>query len=133
MPQTSAEQNLDTIRALYEAYASRDVEGLLALLDDEFEVRQSELLPWGGSYKGPDGMIEFIKNITSHIDSIVVVEEMVEAGDHVIVLGRSRGTIKSTGEEYEVRLVDVCRLREGKLLSLHIYLDMPAILEKLGQ
>jgi ketosteroid isomerase-like protein len=133
VPQTSAEQNLETVRALYAAYEARDVEGLLASLDDEFEVYQSELLPWGGTYKGPDGMIEFIKNITSHIDSIVVVEELVEAGDHVIMVGRSRGTITATGQPYEVRLVDVVRLREGKVLRLDIYLDTPAVLEAMGR
>lgn len=132
MPQTSADQNLETVRALYAAYETRDVEGLLAPLHDDFEVYQSELLPWGGTYKGRDGMMEFIQSITSHIDSIVVVEELVEAGDHVIMVGRSRGTIKATGQPYEVRLVDVVRLREGKVVRLDIYLDTPAVLEAMG-
>ncbi len=133
MPETS-EQNLETVRALYDAYSSRDVEALLGTLhDDEFEIYQSESLPWGGTYKGRDGMMEFVKNITTHIDSVVVVEELFEAGDHVIMIGRSRGTIKATGEPFEVRLVDVCRLRDGKLVSVDIFLDTPAILEALGK
>lgn len=124
-------QNQHIMRGLYAAYASRDPAALLGPLAEDFEIYQSELLPWGGRYKGHDGMMEFVKGITTHIDSVVDVEEMIEAGDHVIVLGRSTGKIKATGEDYSVRLVDVCELKDGKIKSIEIYLDMPAFLEKL--
>lgn len=129
----TASQNMETVRGVYKAYETRDVDGLLASLDDEFEVYQSELLPWGGRYKGRDGMMEYIKGISTYVESGVVVEEMFEAGGQVIVIGRSRGTVRSSGQPYEVRLVDVCRVREGKLLSLDIYTDTPAFLEALAE
>ena len=131
--QTPAQQNLETVRGVYNAYETRDVDGLLGFLDDEFEVSQSELLPWGGRYKGRDGMMEYIKGISTYVESGVVVEEMFEAGDHVIVIGRSRGKIKSSGRPYDVRLVDMCRVRDGKLLSLDIYTDTPAFLQALAE
>jgi ketosteroid isomerase-like protein len=117
---------------VYEAYANRDVEGLLGSLHEDFEIRASEPLPWGGSFRGKDGMMEFIGLITSHVQSRVDVDEMVEAGDHVIAIGWSAGKVVATGEEYSVRLVDVNELRDGKILSIQIYLDTPAMLEKLG-
>lgn len=132
MVQTPAQQKMETVQRLYDAYAARDADGLLASLDDEFEISQSELLPWGGRYKGRDGMMEFIKSITTYVDAVVVVEEMFEAGDHVIVIGRARGTVKSNGRQYEARLVDVCHLRDGKFLSIDIYIDTPATLEALA-
>lgn len=122
--------NREIMRGIYAAYASRDANALLGPLAEDFEIYQSELLPWGGRYKGHDGMMEFVKGITTHIDSVVDVEEMIEAGDHMIVLGRSTGKIKATGEDYSVRLVDVCVLKDGKVKSIEIYLDMPAFLEK---
>lgn len=131
--QTPAQQNLETVRAVYKAYETRDVEGLLALLDDEFEVYHSELLPWGGRYRGRDGMMEYIKGISTYVESGVVVEELFAAGDDVIMIGRSSGTVKSSGQPYEVRLVDVCRVSEGKLRSLDIYTDTPAFLQALGE
>jgi ketosteroid isomerase-like protein len=130
--QTPAQQKMETVQGVYDAYAARDVDGLLAPLDDDFEIGQSELLPWGGRYKGRDGMMEFIKSITTYVDAVVVVEEMFEAGDHVIVIGRARGTVKSNGRQYDVRLVDVCQMRDGKLLSIDIYIDTPATLEALA-
>jgi uncharacterized protein len=128
-----ASQNVEIIEGVYEAYASRDVEGLLGSLHEDFEIRASEPLPWGGSFHGKDGMMEFIGRISSHVQSRVDVDELVEAGDHVIAIGWSAGKVNATGEEYSVRLIDVCELRDGKILSIHIYLDTPAMLKKLGQ
>jgi uncharacterized protein len=128
-----ASQNVQVIERIYEAYANRDVDGLLGALHQDFEIRASEPLPWGGSFKGTDGMMEFIQRISSHVDSRVDVDEMVEAGDHVIAIGKSAGKVNATGEEYSVRLVDVCELRDGKVLSIHIYLDTPAMLDVLGE
>ena len=130
--EAQAQQNLETVRAVYKAYETRDVEGLLGLLDDEFEVYHSELLPWGGRYKGRDGMMQYIMGIAGYVESGVAVEELYSAGDDVIMVGRSHGTVKSTGEPYEVRLVDVIRVRDGKLQSLDIYTDTPAFLEALA-
>jgi ketosteroid isomerase-like protein len=128
-----ASENVEIMERVYEAYASRDVDGLLGSLHEDFEIRANEPLPWAGSFRGRDGMMEFIGRITSHVDSRVDVDEMVEAGDHVIAIGWSAGKVNATGEEYSVRLIDVCELRDGKILSIHIYLDTPAMLEKLGQ
>lgn len=127
-----ASQNIKIMEQVYEAYANRDVEGLLGPLHEDFEISASTPLPWGGSFKGTDGMMEFIKRISSHVESIVDLDELVEAGDHVIAIGRSSGTVIATGEPYAVRLVDVCELRDGKILSIHIYLDTPAMLQALA-
>jgi ketosteroid isomerase-like protein len=121
-----------TVRSAYETYESKDLETFLALLDDEFEFRQSELVPWGGSYRGREGMIEFFGRITTHVDSVVDPEEFVEADDHVVVIGRSRGTAKATGQPFNVRAVHVWQVRDGRLLRLDVYLDTPAMMEALA-
>jgi hypothetical protein len=130
---TSAPQNLDVVRPIYDAYAKKDLEAILAPLDDEFEFRQSQLVPWGGSYRGREGFMEFLGKITTHVDSAVEIEETIEAGDHVVVIGRSRGTVKATSRPFDVRAVHVWNLRAGKPLSLDVYLDTPAMLEALSR
>jgi ketosteroid isomerase-like protein len=37
---TPAQQNLETVQRVYDAYETRDVDGLLAPLDDDFEISQ---------------------------------------------------------------------------------------------
>lgn len=78
-----APQNVEIIQRIYDAYESQNVDELLAPLHEDFEIRASDELPWGGSFKGTDGMMEFIQKISSHVQSIVDVDELVEAGNHV--------------------------------------------------
>jgi ketosteroid isomerase-like protein len=130
--QTATQQNLAAVRIAYDAYASKELEALLALLDDDFEFRQSELVPWGGSYRGGEGMIEFLGRITTYVDSVVDPEEFVEAEDHVVVIGRSHGTVKATGRPFDVRAVHVWQLHDARLLRLEVYLDTPAMVEALA-
>src|SRR4051794_30607800 len=107
---SQTQSNIEIVQAIYDAYGTKNVDALLAPLHDDFQISASDPLPWGGTFNGRDGMMEFIGKISSFIDSRVDVDEMVEAGDHVIAIGRSAGTIKATGKEYSVRLVDVCQI-----------------------
>ena len=77
-------------------------------------------------------MVEFLGRITAHVDSVVDVEEIVEAGDHVVAIGRSRGTVNASGRPFDVRAVHVWQLRDGKPLSLDVYLDTPDHAEGAG-
>ncbi len=129
---SQTQSNIEIVEAIYVAYGTKDVDALLSPLHDDFQISASDPLPWGGRYSGREGMMEFIGKISSYIDSRVDVDEMVDAGDHVIAIGQSAGTIKATGKEYSVRLVDVCQIRDGKILSIDIYLDTPAILAELA-
>lgn len=68
--QTSAQQDRELVQSVYDAYANRDVDGLLGTLHDDFEMPATKELPWGGHFKGRDGMMEFVKKISSHVASV---------------------------------------------------------------
>lgn len=55
-----ASQNVESIEGVYEAYARRDIVGLLGSRHEDFEIRASEPLPWGGSFKGTNGMLDAV-------------------------------------------------------------------------
>ena len=84
-----SEENLATITMLYEALAARDVSVIATLFADDVEVVQTPSLPWGGSYRGHDGLFTFFLALTEHIDSQVESENMFAAGDHVVQRGRT--------------------------------------------
>lgn len=124
---------IDIIREGYEAYRRKDFPALIALLGPDIEAHQSDLVPWGGSYQGLDQFGEFMGKLTNYVDTEVVPEEFVEAGDTVVVIGRSQGSVKATGGAFDVRTVHVWKLREGKAVSLSVYLDKLAMLSMLSQ
>jgi len=115
----------------YRAMAEGDVETVLALIDPAITIRQTEQLPWGGRYEGIEGFAEFFGKLRGTITSKVAVEQIFEAGNHVVEIGRTRGTVNATGAEFDVAEVHIWELRDGKAVSFHAYIDTPAMLAAL--
>src|SRR5207245_4805830 len=92
--------NRDVVAELYAAFARRDLPAVLALADPEIVVAQTDLLPWGGTYRGHEGLKAFTAALLGRVDSRVEVGELVEAGDRVVALGRTKGTVRGTGTPF---------------------------------
>jgi ketosteroid isomerase-like protein len=125
-------ERTDVVARIYDAMRAQDLETLLALIDPSVTVWQTELLPWGGSYEGIDGFGEFAMKLLGSITSAVEVEQLYEAGDHVVQNGRTRGTVNGTGAAFDVAETHVWEVRGGKACSLRSYIDTPAMLEALA-
>ena len=127
------EGNVQIISSLYEAFSRRDMQALLALLDPQIEVRQTALLPWGGTYQGYEGIMSFATRLLEHLDSQVEPEEFVEANDAVVAIGRTRGRVRANDREFDVRIVHVWTVKEGKALRFEAYIDTPKMLQALNE
>ncbi len=95
-------------------------------------ITQAEELPWGGHFVGRDGLIDFVTKLITNIDSKVTPEGLFEAGDRVIQRGRTRGTARATGTEFDVAEVHVWTVRDGKVVAAEFHIDTPAMLDALG-
>jgi ketosteroid isomerase-like protein len=126
-----SEENLEVVRKAYEAFGQGDLPTVFDLLDPEVVFYQSELLPWGGRREGHEGMRSFLEDLTSATESQVKPDEFVEAGDHVVAVGRTRGRVRATGEEFDVRAVHVWTLKEGKVVRFEAYIDTPKMRDAL--
>jgi uncharacterized protein len=124
--------NREVVSSLYAAFAARDVAAVLALTDPGLVVTQTELLPWGGAYHGPAGLQEFLGKLLGRVDSRVEVEEYVEAGDRVVAIGRTRGSVRGSGAPFDVRVAHLWTIRAGKAARFEAYIDTPAMLRSLG-
>jgi ketosteroid isomerase-like protein len=128
-----SEDNLSIIRALYEAQRQKDIAVIFASFAPEMEIRQTDLLPWGGHYQGHEGVKNFFMKLTEHIDSHVDVDQLIPAGDHVVAIGHTRGTVKANGNRFDVPVAHVWTLRDGKVTRFEAYIDTPAMLAALQQ
>jgi uncharacterized protein len=50
--------NLESVRGLYEAFAKSDVPTVLAFLDANIAWTEAEGFPYGGTYNGPNAVLE---------------------------------------------------------------------------
>lgn len=129
---SAALRGAEVVRELYAAFSARDAEKVLSLVDESIAVSQTESLPWGGSYEGKDGLRAFFGKLLGTIDSQVEAEEMFEAGDQVVVIGRTRGTVNASQAPFDVRIVHVWTVHAGKATRFEAYIDTPEMLAALG-
>ena len=92
---------------MYDAFARRDGPAIFARLHPDVEFRQTELLPWGGHYRGHEAAREFFTRLREAIDSAVTVERLIDAGDHVVAIGRTRGRALASGTAFDVPIAHV--------------------------
>ncbi|GII52569.1 ketosteroid isomerase [Planotetraspora thailandica] len=127
-----AESNVEIIRRVYDAFVTRDFAVIAELFDPEIEIFQSDALPWGGNFKGHEGAVTFFTTLLQHIDSQVTAERLIDAGDHVVEVGRTAGRTVGTQTPFDVPEFHVWQLRGGKVIRLESYIDNPAMLAALA-
>jgi len=128
-----SQSNVESIQALYRAFLKRELMTILSLVDSGIEIRQTELLPWGGTYKGLGGLKDFFGKLLENLDSNVEFSQWIEAGDSVAAIGHSRGKVNATGNEFDIPIVHVWHLRDGKAVLFEPYVDVPAMLKASGK
>ena len=119
---------LDVVRAVYQAFASRDLAAIQALYHPNCEIYQSDRLPWGGAYRGHAGLHQFFSRLTSTINTRLVDEQLFEAGDRVVSIALTQGAVLATGRQFELPAVHVYTVRDGMICRYEAYVDTPAML-----
>ena len=125
--------NLDGVRGAYDAFAKGDVPGVLGFLSADIEWTEAEGFPYGGTYKGPNAVLEgvFMKLGTEWDGYAAVPDEFIDAGETVVVLGKYSGKYKATGKSFLANFAHVWRLREGKAIKFVQYTDTLKVQEAL--
>ena len=125
------ERDVERIQELYRAFEKRDVLSVAQLMSPEVEIRQSEELPWGGEYKGHGGLQKFAKKLLDHVDSRVIIEQYIDAGQSVVAIGHTVGKTHSNHVEFDVPVVHVWTLKEGRVVRFEPYIDNATMLAAL--
>ena len=115
-------EDLDTVRRAYDAFARGDLETLGTFLAPDIEWRTTANVPFMGNYVGLDEFLRGMNDWASAFEEITTqVEEMIDAGDKVIVCHRMRGRGRDSGVEVDLAICQVVAVRDGKLVSMHDY------------
>ena len=118
-----AERAIEIVRQNYAALERGDVAALLQLSSPEITVYQSELVPCGGHRSGHDGLVEFLQAVMSHLDSKVENADLYAAGDRIVQVGRTRGTVRATGESFDAAETHIWHVRDNKIIGFEAYVD----------
>ncbi len=115
-------EDLESVRRAYDAFARGDLETLTTLLAPDIEWRTTPDVPFMGNYTGRDEFLRGMDEWTSAFDEVTTeVQEMIDAGDNVIVHHRMRGRGRDSGVEVDLAIFQVVAVRDGQLHRMHDY------------
>ena len=119
--------NLEVVRRLFDAVERRDGESFARGFDERVTVHEAPSLPYGGVYRGMEGIARHAQAYTAAWDAFQGDEErrldpeFLADGDRVIVLWRQRARHPETGGRFDAPVVSVYRLREGKVVESRMF------------
>jgi steroid delta-isomerase-like uncharacterized protein len=139
----SEDQNVRVYHALVEALNARDFEGASRLFHEDasiVNVATGEVLRgkegcrnlargWVAAF--PDDRIELTR-VTQGAEPGMLVAEYVHRGSHTGPLITPTGHIPATGSQLDLHACDVVEFDEGKIRSVHTYLDSATMLRQMG-
>jgi uncharacterized protein len=117
--------NANTLRSMYEAFATGDVPGVLGAMAPDIAWTEAEGFMYGGQYTGPNEVLEnvFMKIGTEWEGFSVVPEQFVDGGETVVALGNYSGKFLKTGKSMSVPFAHAWTFRDGKVAKFVQYMD----------
>jgi ketosteroid isomerase-like protein len=122
-----SQENVALVRGIYQAFAAGDVPGVLGAMSPDIEWNEAEGFAYAdrNPYRGPQAILEGVfMRIGEEWDGFhPEPQELLDAGDTVVVLGRYHGTYKATGKTVDAQLVHVWRVADGRAVRFQQYTD----------
>lgn len=117
-------QAADIARALFGAFAARDLEAALALCHPDFEFwpqGTAERIGRDEPYRGPDGMREYFTDVQRAWERLTVEPgDLRAAGAGVVAFGTARGRPAGSDVDIEVPVIWVFKLEDGQVRSIRV-------------
>jgi ketosteroid isomerase-like protein len=128
-----SQENLDGIERAYDAMSRLDAEALVALCDPEVEFRSRIASADDVTYRGHEGVRDYIASLAEAFEWIRTEPlEVVDGGDRAVVCNRFRARGRRSGVEVEERFFQALRYRGGKTRWWAFYPSKAEALEAVG-
>jgi ketosteroid isomerase-like protein len=118
-----SQENVEIIRRMYDAAASRDSPTVLEIYDPAVEVDMSQApcrdVIGGRVYHGHDGLRAFYRQWNDAWETVESeLEELIDAGDRVISIETTRARGRASGATVELHECGIWTLRGGRIVRV---------------
>jgi ketosteroid isomerase-like protein len=118
--------------------ASTNFDAMAACFAPDLKVYQPKDLPWGGTWEGTEGFLAWGKVMKGYFDKLEPepIRILDDGKETVVVESIIHVRIKGTGEEHDVRLVQIATvdLEKGVIKDIRQYpFEMKEVLARLGK
>ena len=127
-------QNIELVQRAYAAFGRGDIEGVLAMLDDnvEWATPGAPEIPMAGRRHGRGGVREFFSVLSQTIDmEHFEPQKFFADGDEVVVLGTDRFRVKGGAKWLEQSWCHTFTVKNGKVVAFNEIMDTAALAAEL--
>jgi ketosteroid isomerase-like protein len=127
-------ENVEVVRRVYELFERRDIQGVLGLTTDDFELRLPDIYPEGPeTFRGRDGLRRWLAMVQDiwgewRFD----VERLIDADEQVVALVRIVAEGGASGVPVDREVAHVWSVQDGKTSAAAVHLDRAEALEAVG-
>ena len=119
------QDNLRIVQEGYAAFGRGDVAAALSSYADDIDWAMPgspEVVPYAGRRRGREQVAQFYATFpqTEEVEHLEL-QDFIARGDQVLVFGRYKGRVKSTGRSYTKDFIHVVTLRGGKVVKFREY------------
>ena len=127
-----SQENVEVVRAAFEAWNAGDMDALRELYDPDVIVRMPEGWPEPGPFVGREAVMRQFEQIreTWDADALELISDFIDAADRVVVRYIWRGA--GHGPEANMEMTGVYTVRKGRIFDMEYFWDHAEALETLG-
>jgi ketosteroid isomerase-like protein len=127
-----SQQNVEIVRAAFEAWNAGDMDALRESYDPDIIWRPPEGWPEPGPYAGREAVMRQLEQMreTWDADALELTSDFIHAADRVAVRLIWRGA--GYGPALNMELTGVYTVRRGKIFGIEFFWDHAEALETLG-
>ena len=131
-----SEENMATVRAMYDSFSTGDVRAALGQMDQHIEWREAENFIYAdrNPYVGPQAVLEgvFMRLAAEWENFTITPEEWLDAGNHIVVLGSYTGRNRETGTEIRAQFAHIWGVTHGRVVRFQQYTDTKQFAEAIA-
>ena len=133
-------ENVEVMRTVYDRYREGDFQASADLLDPHAVLVLPKASDWGpetpesGLFIGPEAIAEYTRHslLRPWADFTMEAEEIIEAGDSVLVRVIQRGVGRASGIPVDLRYFTLWSFRGGKVIRIQSFRNREEALEAAG-
>ena len=128
-----SQDNLDTVRRIYEVWAEEGSPVSSGLLDPEIEWVNPPEAVEPGTRRGIEAFADAARTVAETFEGVrVEIDRLIDAGERVVVIATLRGRGRGSGADVERRQGYVWTIREGKAVRFEWFNDPAKAVEAAG-
>jgi ketosteroid isomerase-like protein len=120
----------ETVKAMYDAFATGNIPFILDKISEDFtwkDPSNPSIVPFGGEYKGKNGMMNFFQNLGGSADTTLFqVDNYTSEGETVVAQGKHCFQSKKTGKDAELEWTMVWHFKNGMPVAGRAYYNTAA-------